>query len=381
MKDKLIPYSRQCIEEDDIREVVQILRSDFITQGAVIDEFEKKLAEKVQCRYAVVLNSGTSALHAAYFAAGIGPGTEVITTPLTFAATANAALYLGARIKFADVEPETGNLDAGSVEEKINEQPTLVVPVHYSGHPADMDKFHHLATKYKIKIIEDASHALGALYRDEPVGNCRFSEMATSSFHPVKHITTGEGGVVFTNQESYYRKLLAFRNHGIRNTDLEKEAPGAWYYEMHDLGYNYRMTDIQAGLGRSQLRKLDRFIGRRRELAARYDAEFCKDERFIAPVEKDYARSAYHLYPLRLADATKRPAMFEQLRNHGIRVQVHYIPVYFHPYYQKLGYSRGTCPDAEDYYNRMISIPLFPTLSNKDQDHVIELIKRFADEC
>lgn len=381
MKDKLIPYSRQCIEEDDIREVVQILRSDFITQGAVIDEFEKKLAEKVQCRYAVVLNSGTSALHAAYFAAGIGPGTEVITTPLTFAATANAALYLGARIKFADVEPETGNLDAGSVEEKINEQTTLVVPVHYSGHPADMDKFHHLATKYKIKIIEDASHALGALYRDEPVGNCRFSEMATSSFHPVKHITTGEGGVVFTNQESYYRKLLAFRNHGIRNTDLEKEAPGAWYYEMHDLGYNYRMTDIQAGLGRSQLRKLDRFIGRRRELAARYDAEFCKDERFIAPVEKDYARSAYHLYPLRLADATKRPAMFEQLRNHGIRVQVHYIPVYFHPYYQKLGYSRGTCPDAEDYYNRMISIPLFPTLSNKDQDHVIELIKRFADEC
>lgn len=377
---KIIPYSRQCIEEDDLKMVRKVLESDLITQGPMIPEFEKKLAEKVHCRFAVVLNSGTAALHAAYFAAGVGYHDEVITTPLTFAATSNAALYLGAKPVFADVEQDTGNLDASSVAKKITTATRVIVPVHYSGHPADMEAFRDLAARSGIKVIEDASHALGALYRGEPVGNCRYSDMTTCSFHPVKHITTGEGGVVFTNNETYYDRLLAFRNHGIRNTGFQETNNGSWYYEMHDLGFNYRITDIQAGLGISQLQKLDRFIKRRREIAARYHDEFQGDERFILPVERDYARNAYHLYPIRLSDASRRKGIFEKLREHGIRVQVHYIPVYLHPYYRNLGYPDGICPLAEDYYSRMISIPVYPSLSDADQDLVIELLKRLADE-
>ena len=380
MKKKTIPYSRQSIEEDDIRTVTRILRSDFITQGPLIEEFENSLAEKVGSRYAVVLNSGTAALHAAYSAAGIGKGDEVITSSLTFAATANAALYLGARPVFSDTEPDTGNLDIGPVREKITSNTRLIVPVHFGGHPADMEKYYETGKEHNISIIEDASHALGAFYKGEPIGNCRFSDMTTCSFHPVKHITSGEGGVVFTNNEQYDQKLRAFRNHGIRKTGFKNSEPGPWYYEMHELGFNYRITDIQAGLGMSQLKKLERFVRRRREIAERYNKAFQKDDRLILPVEKNYARSSYHLYPIRLKDPKKRKEVFEKLREQHIWVQVHYIPVYFHPYYREKGYPLGTCPHTEDYYNSMISIPVYPTLSEKDQDHVIQLVKKFTDE-
>ena len=292
MKKKVIPYSRQCIEEDDIRMVRSVLESDYITQGPRINEFEEKLAAKVNCKYAVILNSGTAALHAAYFSAGIGPGDEIITSPLTFAATANAALYLGAGVVFADIEKDTGNLDPDQVKNKITEKTKGIVPVHYGGHPVDLEKFYRLATEFNVRLIEDASHALGASYRDNPVGNCRYSDLATMSFHAVKHITTGEGGVIFTNNEEHYEKMRAFRHHGIKKEMHDTPEPEPWYYEMHDLGYNYRITDIQAGLGISQLQKLDRFVNRRREIAARYSAAFRDEDQIICPVEKEYAHSS-----------------------------------------------------------------------------------------
>lgn len=379
MPEKIIPYSRQCIEEDDIRMVQNILKSDFITQGPVVDQFEEKLAEKVGSRHAVVLSSGTSALHAAYFAAGIGPGDEIITSALTFASTANVALHLGAKVVFADTEADTGNLDVDSVRKKITEKTKLIVPVHFGGHPVDLAGFNQLTSENNIRLIEDGSHALGSQYNGMPVGNCKFSEMVTASFHPVKHMTTGEGGVVFTNDEGLYDRMKAFRHHGIIKPGPE-EGADPWYYEMHFLGYNYRLTDIQAGLGISQLGKLDRFVQRRREIASRYHDAFRENEGLVLPVEKEYARSAYHLYPIRLTDPAKRAKVFRLLRENNIWVQVHYIPVYLHPYYRQLGYERGICSNTEDYYNRMISIPVFPSLTEEEQDRVIDLVNRFVNE-
>jgi UDP-4-amino-4,6-dideoxy-N-acetyl-beta-L-altrosamine transaminase len=373
-----IPYGKQWIDDEDIREVVKVLKSDFITQGPKVREFEEKLAEFAGTRYAVVFNSGTSALHAAYFSLGLSTGDEFITTPLTFAATSNAGLFLGAKPVFCDVEKDTGNLDAGLIEEKITSRTKLVVPVHYAGHPCDMEKIKEVADKYGLFVVEDACHALGARYKDSKIGSCKYSDMTVFSFHPVKHITTGEGGAVLTDREDLYEKLLMFRNHGITKDDKKftKEKEGDWYYEMQFLGFNYRMTDIQAALGISQLKKLNKFVERRREIAKVYDKAFENNPYFDTPVEKDYAYHSYHLYPIRLKDPykDKRAEVFQLLREKGLGVQVHYIPVYLHPYYRKLGYREGECPVAEDFYGREISLPLYPAMDDDGIYCVIDTV-------
>ncbi len=370
-----IPYGKHFIDQKDIDEVILTLKSDFITQGQKIGEFEHELAEYCGSKYAVVFNSGTSALHGSYFALGISEGDEVITSPITFAATSNAALYLNSKPVFVDIERKNGNLDYSKVQDKITEQTKIIVPVHYGGNPVDLEELHQLAKDYDLKIVEDAAHAIGSKYHKEPIGNCKYSEMTIFSFHPVKHITTGEGGAVLTNNKTYYEKLLAFRSHGITKENLN--APnGDWYYEMQSLGYNYRMTEIQASLGISQLKKVDKFIKARRKIAKLYNETFHDSKFFDIIYEKENCISSYHLYPILLKQEFKsqKKYIFSKLRENGLGVQVHYIPVYLHPYYQKLGYKSGLCPIAEDFYHREISIPLFPSMKEKDEDYVIKTI-------
>jgi len=373
-----IPYGKQWIGEEDIEEVVNVLKSDFITQGPKVKEFEEKLAEFTGAKYAVVFNSGTSALHAAYFALGLSTGDEFITTPLTFAATSNAGLFLGARPIFSDVEEDTGNLNVELVEEKITSRTKLIVPVHYAGHPCDMERIKEIADKYGLFIVEDACHAPGAKYKDSRIGSCEYSDMTVFSFHPVKHITTGEGGAVLTNREDLYEKLLMFRNHGITKDEKNfiKEKEGDWYYEMQFLGFNYRMTDIQAALGISQLKKLEKFIEKRRKIVEIYNKAFEGNPYFDTPVEKDYAYHSYHLYPVRLKNnyKDKRKEIFQLLRKKGLGVQVHYIPVYLHPYYQELGYKKGECPVAEEFYEKEISLPIYPAMTKEEIDYVTKTV-------
>ncbi len=371
-----IPYSRQWIDEADIKAVVEVLKSDWITQGPVIGEFEKALADYCGAKYAVALSSGTAALHAAYYSAGISAGDEIITSPITFAATANAALYLGAKPLFVDVEADTGNIDPALIEKAITSRTKVIVPVHFSGHPVDMGAVYGIAERNNIAVIEDACHALGSRHEGGKTGKCNKSRMTVFSFHPVKHIATGEGGAVLTNNEEYYQKLLMFRTHGITKNNFRNEADGDWYYEMQFLGYNYRITDIQAALGLSQLRKVDGFIDKRRKIAKMYDEAFKDNPFFDVPPEKDYAYSSYHLYPIRLKDAftNKKRMLFKTLREKGIGAQVHYIPVYLHPYYQQLGYTKGTCPAGEDYYLREISIPIYPSMSSHEINTVVSML-------
>ena len=380
----LIPYGKQWIDDEDIKEVVKVLKSDFITQGPKVREFEEKLAEFAGTRYAVVFNSGTSALHAAYFSLGLSTGDEFITTPLTFAATSNAGLFLDAKPVFCDVEKDTGNLDAGLIEEKITSRTKLIVPVHYAGHPCDMERIKEIADKYGLFIVEDACHAPGARYKGFRIGSCEYSDVTVFSFHPVKHITTGEGGAVLTNREDLYEKLLMFRNHGITKDDKKftKEKEGDWYYEMQFLGFNYRMTDVQAALGISQLKKLDKFIEKRRRIVEIYNKAFENNPYFDIPVEKEYAYHSYHLYPIRLKDPykDKRAEIFQLLRKKGLGVQVHYIPVYLHPYYQGQGYRGEKCPVAEDFYGREISLPIYPAMTKEDIDYVIKTVLRVFKE-
>ncbi len=373
---KIIPYSRQSISVSDIKEVVKVLSSDYLTQGPKILEFEENLANYCGSKYAVTFNSGTAALHAAYFALGLSQGDEFITTPMTFAATSNAGLYLGAKPVFVDIEPDTGNIDVSKIEKKITNKTKLIAPVHFGGQPVNLKKIQTLAKKYKLFVVEDGCHALGAKYRNTKIGSCSYSDMTAFSFHPVKHITTGEGGAVTTNNKNFYQRLLIFRSHGITKEKLVTPSPGGWYYEMQYLGFNYRITDIQAALGISQLKRIDKFVNSRRKIANLYHKLLKNNPYFNLPVEKDYVTSAYHIYPLRLKDKykSKKRAIFDQLRNTGIGVQVHYIPVYLHPYYQKLGYKKGLCPEAEDFYLRELSIPLFPDLSQKEIDKVIKTL-------
>ncbi|MDD5064932.1 MAG: UDP-4-amino-4,6-dideoxy-N-acetyl-beta-L-altrosamine transaminase [Phycisphaerae bacterium] len=373
---KFIPYGHQCIEEDDIRAVVEVLRSDFLTQGPKVKEFDGALADYCGAKYAVSFSSGTAALHGAYFAAGIKDGGEVITSPITFLATANAALFLGGRPVFVDVEPDTGNIDAGLVEPAITSKTKAVVPVHFAGHPADMEKIAGIAREHNLIVIEDACHALGAKYLGSAIGDCKYSDMAVFSFHPVKSITTGEGGAVLTNNKEYHEKLVMFRQHGVTKADSafvnKSEDAGQWYYEMQHLGYNYRLTDIQCALGISQLKKLDIFIHGRRRIANAYNRAFKGNPFFDLPVEKSSVKSAWHLYAIRLNDEYKsvKPKIFEELHLRGVGVQVHYIPVYLQPYYRRLGYSRDLCPKAKDLYEREISIPIFRTMSDEDVQYV-----------
>ncbi|NMC98467.1 MAG: UDP-4-amino-4,6-dideoxy-N-acetyl-beta-L-altrosamine transaminase, partial [Bacteroidales bacterium] len=354
---KYIPYGHQNITIEDIKEVVKVLKSDFITQGPKTEEFEKKLAKKVGAKYAVVFNSGTAGLHAAYFAYGLTSDDEFITSPMTFAATANAGVYLGAKPVFCDIEEDTGNIDPNLIEKHITKKTKLITPIHYGGNPVKLDKIHKIAKKYKIGVIEDACHALGAEYKNSKIGDCKYSDMTVFSFHPVKHITTGEGGAVTTNNSDYYKKLLTFRTHGITKENLLSVSPGGWYYEMQYLGFNYLMSDIQAALGISQLTKLSLFLKKRRDIAKIYDKVFYNNPYFDTQKTTKDSKAAYHLYPILLKDQfiERKAEIFSELRARGIGVQVHYIPVYLHPYYQKLGYSSGLYPNAELFYKKEIS--------------------------
>lgn len=368
-----IPYGRQWIEEDDIEAVVQVLKSDFLTTGPAVSEFEKKMAEYTGAKYAVAVSNGTAALHIACLAAGIGKGDEVITSPITFAASANCVLYCGGKPVFADIDAKTYNISPESVREKITEHTKAIIPVHYTGQPCDMDEIHAIAKEHDLLVIEDGAHALGASYKGKKIGG--LSDMTIFSFHPVKHITTGEGGMVLTNDEELYKKLLYFRTHGItRDTSLMEKNEGAWYYEQIDLGFNYRITDFQCALGTTQLRKLDRFVTRRKEIAEKYNAAFASQSHIVAPYQAENCDSSWHLYVIKLQGIDRKEA-FDKLRKDGIGVNVHYIPVYHHPYYQKHGYKDVCCQNAEDLYANCISIPMYPGLTEEEQDYVIEKVK------
>lgn len=368
-----IPYGRQWIEEDDIQAVVEVLKSDYLTTGPKVQEFEQLVASYVGAKYAVAVANGTAALHAACFAAGIGPGDEVITSSITFAASANCVLYCGGKPVFADIDEQTYNLDPADVRRKITPRTKALIPVHLAGQPCDMDEIHKIAKEHHLIVIEDGAHALGSEYKGKKIGS--LSDMTIFSFHPVKQITTGEGGMIVTNHKELYQKLLLFRSHGItRDLSLLGKNDGSWYYEQQLLGYNYRITDIQCALGISQMRKLDRFVARRRELAKRYTEAFSDCENFVTPYQLDGTDSAWHLYIIQVLNRDRK-IVFEKLREQGIGVNVHYIPVYKHPYYQKNGYKDVCCEKAENLYQRMISIPLFPLLSDEEQERVIDWIK------
>jgi perosamine synthetase len=372
----MIPYGRQSISDEDIQAVVETLRSDYLTQGPRVEQFEKKLAEYCGASYAVVVSSGTAALHAAYAAVGLSDGDEVITSPMTFAATANPVLWQGAKPVFVDIENETGNIDVSLIEEKITSKTKAIAPIDYTGRPVDLDGILQIAKKHNLFVIEDACHAIGASYKNKKIGS--ISDLAVFSFHPVKNITTGEGGAILTNSEELYKKMKSFVVHGIHRTDFVKDSPGAWYHEMQELGMNYRLTDIQAALGISQLKRLDIFLQKRVHLVERYNEAFKDIEQLILPLlDTTDIKSAWHLYVIRLKGVLvqKRADIFAFLREKGIWVQVHYIPVYYHPYYESLGYDKGLCPNAEAFYEASISIPLFPDLTESEQDVVIKIIK------
>jgi len=377
---RFISYSHQYIEEDDINAVVEVLRSDFLTQGPKLKEFEESLASYCGAQFAVGFSSGTAALHGAYFAAGLGSEGEIITSPMTFLATANAALFLGVRPVFVDIEANNGNIAPGLIERAITKKTKAIVPVHFAGLPAEMKDISKTAGRHKLIVIEDACHALGARYMGTTIGDCQYSDMVVFSFHPVKSITTGEGGAVLTNNEDMYKKLVMFRHHGVtKEPDLLQNMSNAgkgWYYEMQYLGNNYRLTDIHSALGVSQLKKLDRFIEKRRQIAEIYKQAFQGKSFFDLPAENDQVKSAWHLYSIRLKDKYKsrKAEIFAELRRHGLGVQVHYIPVYLQPYYQQLGFKKGLCRNAEDFYEREISIPLYAAMSCEDIDYVIETI-------
>ncbi len=374
----IIPYARQCLDDDDVQAVIEVLKGDYLTTGPCINQFEREFALKVGAGYAVAVSSGTAALHIAYLAAGIKPNDEVITTPMTFAATANAALFVGAQPVFADIDKQTYNIDVKEIERHITSCSKAIVPVHYTGLPCDMEEIYEIARCNNLAVIEDACHALGAKYKDTVVGDCTFSDMTVFSFHPVKHITTGEGGMITTNSEQLYQKLIKLRSHGItRSNDTFKEpSHGDWYYEMQDLGFNYRLTDIQAALGRSQLKKLDSFVARRRQIVNRYNIAFQELPVELPSEPKGYF-SSYHLYVIRLRKESKktRKDLYSMLKERGIHTQVHYLPVHTMPYYQEnLGYKRGDYPVAEDHYGRVLSLPLYPAMTDDKVDYVINSV-------
>ncbi len=373
-----IPYGRQSIDEEDIQAVVSVLRSDYLTTGPAIAEFEKTVADYVGAKYAVAVSNGTAALHAACHAAGIGAGDEVILTPLTFAASANCVLYCGGTPVFADVDEKTYNMDPNDIETKITERTKAIIAVHLAGQPCDMQAIHKIAKDHNLIVIEDAAHALGSVYKGGKIGG--ISDMTTFSFHPVKPVTTGEGGMIVTNDDAFYQSLCLFRSHGItRDGALMTKDGGPWFYQQFDLGYNYRITDIQCALGISQMKKLDDFIARRRKLAKRYDAAFADCPDIITPYQMPETDSGWHLYIIQVKNGDRRK-IFERLRAEGIGVNVHYIPVYLHPYYQEHGYQNVHCPKAEKIYSRMISLPLYPGLTDEAQDFVIEKVKEFSHE-
>lgn len=383
-----IPYGRQNISQQDIDAVVSVLTSDWLTQGPMIDRFERAVADYCGVRYAVAVSSATAALHIACMAAGLNVGDRLWTSPNTFVASANCGLYCGAGVDFVDIDPHTYNLDVRQLEQKLaaqanNSLPKVVVPVHFAGQSCDMATIATLAQRYSFTVIEDASHAIGARYRGRLVGCCDFSDMAVFSFHPVKIITTGEGGMVLTNQTELYEKLVRLRSHGItRNPEhMEGESHGPWYYQQLELGFNYRMTDFQAVLGVSQMERLSTFVERRRLLAERYHEQLA-DLPVRLPLQISEAESSWHLYVIRLRLDQIRLSyrqVFEALREKRIGVNLHYIPVHTQPYYQNLGFKWGEFPEAEKYYLEAISLPLYFGLTKADQEWVVSTLKQVIE--
>lgn len=378
---KTVPYARQDIDAADIQAVVATLTSDWLTQGPAIERFEQAVAAYCGVKYAVAVNSATSALHIACLAAGLGPGDSLWTSPNTFVASANCGLYCGAAVDFVDIDAATYNMSVERLAAKLagGKPPKVLIPVHFAGQSCEMAAIADLAKAHGITVVEDASHAVGGRYRGEKIGACRHAAMTVFSFHPVKIITTGEGGMVLTNREDLYRRLLLLRSHGITRDEqfMEGETDGPWYYQQIGLGYNYRITDIQAALGASQMARLDAFVARRQALARRYDAALAGLP-LAVPWQHPDTYSAYHLYVIRLQLdrlAKTRREIFETLRASGIGVNLHYIPVHTQPYYRRLGFAPGDFPVAEAYYREAISIPMYAALSDDDQDIVIARLR------
>jgi len=385
----VIPYGKQEITQQDIDGVVAVLQSDFLTQGPKVPEFEKYLTTHTGAAYALAVNSATSALHIACLALGLGPGDVLWTSPVTFVASANCGLYCGAKVDFVDIDPDTYNLCPKQLEKKLiaakanGTLPKIVVPVHLCGQPCDMEAISRLATEYGFKVIEDASHAIGGSYLNEPIGNCRYSDITVFSFHPVKIITTAEGGAVVTNQKDLADKMALLRSHGITR-DIEQmkgESHGGWYYQQIDLGFNYRMTELQAALGITQIQRLDEFIAARHRLADRYN-RLLKRLPIVLPFQLENTHSGLHLYVIRLQlnniSLTHRE-VFEALRENGIGVNVHYIPVHTQPYYEDMGFKSGDFPEAEQYYREAISLPMFHGMTEEQQDKVVCVLSEILE--
>ncbi|MDD2367123.1 MAG: UDP-4-amino-4,6-dideoxy-N-acetyl-beta-L-altrosamine transaminase [Desulfuromonadaceae bacterium] len=381
MNNQFIPYGRQSISEADIQAVVDVLRSDWLTQGPAVEHFEKLVAQYCGAKYAVAVNSATSALHIASLAAGLGTGDTLWTAPNTFVASANCGLYCGADVDFVDIDPRTYNISIVGLEEKLvlarqsNKLPKVVIPVHFSGQSCDMSSLYKLSQDYGFSVIEDASHAIGGKYLGTPIGGCRFSDMTVFSFHPVKIITTGEGGMVITNRQDLYERLIRLRSHGITREPslMVGESHGPWYYQQVELGFNYRITDLQAALGASQMSRLNEFVARRHELALRYN-RLLGDLPLTLPWQDSDGYSAFHLYVIRV-DIPRRKKVFEALRAANIGVNIHYIPVHTQPYYQQKGFTEGMFPEAERYYAEAISLPIFSAMTESQQDRVVSLLR------
>jgi perosamine synthetase len=373
----MIPYGRQSIDDEDIRAVVEVLRSDWLTTGPKVAEFEESVARYVSARFAVAVSSGTAALHSAMYALGIGPGHEVIVPAMTFAASANCVVYQGGTPIFVDVASDTLLIDPKEVERKITPRTKAIIAVDYAGQPCDYDALKEIAASHHLKLVADACHSLGATYQGRSVGS--LADLSIFSFHPVKHITTGEGGMVTTDQEEYANRLRIFRNHGITSDHRQREAQGSWSYQMVDLGYNYRITDFQCALGMSQLQKLPRWLERRQEIARQYDEAFAGIKGIKPLAVKSGIGHAYHLYVVRVSQdetAIERGELFRSLRARGIGVNVHYIPVHLHPFYQKrFGTGCGLCPVAESAYEQILSLPMYPAMTDEEIAIVINALR------
>jgi len=386
----MIRYGRQDISQADIDAVVEVLRSDWLTQGPMVPRFEEAVANYCGAKHAVAVNSATSALHIACLALDLGPGDWLWTSPNTFVASANCALYCGAKVDFVDIDPRTYNMSVERLKEKLEKAdkqgrlPKIVIPVHFAGQPCDMPAIHALSQQYGFKVIEDASHALGASYNGVKIGSCSNSNITVFSFHPVKMITTGEGGMAMTNDAALANRMRRLRTHGITgDKELMHPRPDneIWNYQQIELGFNYRMTDIQAALGVSQMTRLDEFVLRRREIALRYDAAFA-DLPIITPWQEEESYSSYHLYPIRIREIgleKKQQKMFATMMENGVGPNLHYIPVHRQPYYEKLNFKAGDFPEAEKFHREVMSIPIHSSLSIKDQDSVISVLDHLGD--
>lgn len=376
----MIFYGKQSIDQNDIDAVVEVLKSDLLTQGPTIEKFEKCVAEYCGAKYAVVVTSATAALHISCIAAGLGKGDILWTSPITFTASANCGRYCGADVDFVDIDPATYNMSVAELEKKLQAaeiKPKVVVPVHLAGQSCEMDKIYRLSQEYGFKVIEDASHAIGADYKATKVGCCKYSDMTVFSFHPVKIVTTGEGGMVLTNDKDLYEKLVLYRSHGITRDSklMTRTADGPWYYQQIDLGFNYRMTDMQAALGYSQMQKVDEFVSKRRYLAERYNELLKNINDIQLPYQNEDTNSSWHLYVVRV-DFSKisktKQQIFAEIKEKGIRLNLHYIPVHTQPYYESLGFKDGDFPNSEKYYEEAFTLPLYYSLTDEQQDYIVK---------